>query len=158
MDPSNVFKDAVDGLTASNGSKVIPWGCLALIWYPIFSWQLPTRVQAVYSQKMMDPSNVFKDAVDGLFHSAMVNQNGWNDIPWYCLALKWHPILSWQLLTHAHAVYPDRWWILQMYSMMQWPGYSRVLWRLWNDIAWHCCAWIWLHNFSWQFPTWAQTV
>ena len=93
MDPPNVFKDAVDGLLqgammAMNGSTDIPWHCLALIWHPIRRWQLPTQVHALYPQKMMYPSNVFKDAVDGLFQGAWRHwmvQITYLDIvlPWY---------------------------------------------------------------------------
>ena len=69
-DPSCDFKDTFDRLfqgamAALNGSDGIPWGCLALIWHLIISWQLPTQAQVVYPSKMTDPSNVFKDAVDG---------------------------------------------------------------------------------------------
>ena len=41
-----------------------------------------------------------------LFQGAMTALNGWNDMPWCCLALIWHPILSWQLPTLAQAFFP----------------------------------------------------
>ena len=110
-DPSSDFKDTFDRLfqgamAALNGSDGIPWGCLALIWHLIISWQLPTQAQVVYPSKMTDPSNVFKDAVDGC-----------SRVPWQLwmvemtcldvvLSLIWHPILSWQLPTRAQFVYP----------------------------------------------------
>ena len=50
---------------------------------------------------MKDPSSDFKDDFDGLFQGAMAALNGSNDMPWRCLALIWHPILSWQLPTPA---------------------------------------------------------
>ena len=80
---------------------------------------------------MMDPSNVLKDAVDRLFQSTMTALNGSNDIPWHCLALIQYPILSWQFPTHAQAVYPDRWWMLQMSSSKQLTGCSRTPWQRW---------------------------
>ena len=79
----------------------------------------------------MDPPNVFIDAVDGLLHCAMTAPNGSYDRPCCCLALIWHPILSWQLPTRVHAVYPDSWWIFQMYLKMQLTDCSMAPWQLW---------------------------
>ena len=79
----------------------------------------------------MDPPNVFIDAVDGLLHCAVTAPNGSYDRHCWCLALIWHPILSWQLPAGAHAVYPNRWWTLQMYWKMQLTGCSRAPWQLW---------------------------
>ena len=45
----NTFDRLFQGaMAALNGSNSIPWGCLALIWNLILSWQLPTRAQVVY--------------------------------------------------------------------------------------------------------------
>ena len=57
-------------------------------------------------QKMKDPPKVFKDAVDRWFQGALIFLNGSNAIPYCCLALIWHPNLSWQLQTWAEAVPP----------------------------------------------------
>ena len=214
MDPTNVFKDAVDGLTASNGSKVILWGCLALIWHPIFSWQLPTCEQAVYPQKMKDPlnvfkdavdglfqvpwrlwrvqmtdialswqptfnwllatcvqavhsqqkrdpSNIFKDAVDGLFQPIMMGLNGSNKVPWQSLPFIWLSFLSWQLPSRAQAVYP---WYMQDPSNIfkdavdgLFQGAMTAL-NGSDDTRWLWLALIWHHVVRWQLPTRAEAV
>ena len=79
----------------------------------------------------MDPPDVFIDAVDELLQGAMTAPNGSYDRPCCCFALIWHPILSWQLPTRAHAVYPNSWWIQLMYWKMQLTGCSRAPWQLW---------------------------
>ena len=100
MDPSNVFKDAVDGLTAPNGSKVIPWGCLALIWYPIFSAScLPPKDDG--SIKCLQRCSW--RAVPG----AMTALNGSNDRPWHCLIMTSHFQFYWQLACKLSSVYPQ---------------------------------------------------
>ena len=111
---------------------------------------------------MMDPSNVFKDAVDGLFQGAMIALNGWNNRPWHCLALTWHPILSWHLPTRAHAVYHwYRWWILQISSRMEFYGlFQGAMMALngYNDMPLHYLALVWHPILSWQLTTCTQTA
>ena len=37
-------------MTSLNGLNERLWRCLAIVWHPILSWELPTRMQAVYPQ------------------------------------------------------------------------------------------------------------
>ena len=46
-------------------------------------------------------------AVDELLQGILIALNCFKDVPWWCLALMWHPILSWQWPTFAQAVYPQ---------------------------------------------------
>ena len=45
--------------------------------------------------------------------------------------LLWQTLLFSCLNTRVHAVYPNRWWTLQMYWKMQLTGCSRAPWQLW---------------------------
>ena len=97
-------------LMTLNGSIDIPWCYLALLWHSILSWKLPTCAQAVYPQQIRDPSNIFKDAVDGLFQAIMMGLNGSNKVPWQSLPFIRLSFLSWQLPSRTQAVYP---WYMQ---------------------------------------------
>ena len=115
------------------GSEWLKWHAFTLSGFNMTSHSQLTIANfcsSFFPHLMMDPPNDFKDAVGGLFQGAMMALNGLNDIPWRCLALIWHSILSWKLPTQAQAVYSQYIWILQMYFKMQLTSCSRVPWQL----------------------------
>ena len=49
--PQRCSWQAIPGtMTTLNGLNERLWRCLAIVWHPILSWELPTRMQAVYPQ------------------------------------------------------------------------------------------------------------
>ena len=70
LDPSSVFKDAVDGLlqhalTAQNHLSVYPWGDDALLCHVILNWQLQPCTTNCWIKKKWRFLQIFKGAVDG---------------------------------------------------------------------------------------------
>ena len=112
-------------MTALNGSQDIPWWCIALI----SSSQLTTVNSCASCLPPIDdgsfkcPQRCSWRAIPG----AMTTLNGSNERLWRRLAMVWHPILSWELPFCMQAVYPNRWEIFQMSSMMQLTCYSRAV-------------------------------
>ena len=84
-----------------------------------------------HSTQMMDPSNVFKDAVDGLLRGVMTPLSSLKDVYLRCLALMWHSILSWQLPTGAQAVYLQEMMAPSNAFKDASDGLFQALWRLW---------------------------
>ena len=87
MDPSNVFKDAVDRLSQGAMTALNGWRT------PHSQFTIANLCTRFLSSIDDGSFNVSKDAVDGLFQNIMKALNGSNDIPWGFFTFIWHLIL-----------------------------------------------------------------